>query len=195
MSLLHTPTVDLIKTAHPVEVQGLQEIYAECCLRLTNPSVQLRFTYVTRTFAQQSELYAIGRTKAGQPCSCGGKANAIGTCKKHPLGLTVTKANAGQSYHNYGLAVDAALFIDTNGDGKFDKYNQDLHKDFDGDAESDFMEVVYVFELYGWEAGLKFKSFPDPPHFQKTHGITVMEMKRRYDNKMFYNNTNYIKIN
>lgn len=194
MAIKDPKTLQLIKTAHPLEVDRLTAIYEECCNRITNNRVQVRFLYVTRTFAEQAELYAIGRTKPGQPCKCNGIINKIGTCHKHPLGLTVTKANAGQSYHNYGVAADAALFIDTNGDGKFDLYNQDLHKDYDGDAESDFMEIVYTFKLYGYEAGIEFKSFVDPPHFQKTYGLSVMEMKRRHDNKIFYNNTNYIKL-
>ena len=48
----------------------------------------------------QNSLYAQGRTTAGNPCTCGGKFNATGKCHKHPLGLPVTDARGGDSYHN-----------------------------------------------------------------------------------------------
>jgi peptidoglycan L-alanyl-D-glutamate endopeptidase CwlK len=43
----------------------------------------------TRTFAEQDELYAQGRTKPGK---------------------IVTKARGGQSWHNYSLAFDIGIF-------------------------------------------------------------------------------------
>lgn len=48
----------------------------------------------TRTYAEQNELYAQGRSKPG---------------------LVVTKAKGGQSWHNFGMAFDIGIF---SGDGK-----------------------------------------------------------------------------
>lgn len=50
--------------------------------------IRLRITDGLRTFEEQNNLYAQGRTKAGK---------------------VVTKAKGGQSYHNYGLAFDCYL--------------------------------------------------------------------------------------
>ena len=96
-----------------------------------------------RTFAEQDELYAQGRTKPGK---------------------RVTNAKGGQSLHNYGVAIDFALIID----GKTASW-EDL-KDFDGDRKADWMEIVGVFEQAGWEWGGRWKSFTDKPHLQKTFG-------------------------
>lgn len=50
---------------------------------------------------EQAELYKIGRTKKGQ-----------GVTTSRPMGRTVTNAKAGQSAHQYGLALD---FVPTLG--------------------------------------------------------------------------------
>ena len=51
----------------------------------TELKIQLRITQGLRTFAEQTALYAQGRTLPGK---------------------IVTYAPAGESYHNYGLAID-----------------------------------------------------------------------------------------
>jgi peptidoglycan L-alanyl-D-glutamate endopeptidase CwlK len=53
-------------------------------------------TCTLRTGAEQDQLYAIGRTVMG--------AKPIPVVR--PMGLTVTNAKAGQSAHQYGLAID-----------------------------------------------------------------------------------------
>jgi len=52
-----------------------------------------------RSPERQDELYAQGRTTPGPACRHTGKTRPIGSCEKHPLGLTVTNAKAGQSDH------------------------------------------------------------------------------------------------
>ena len=54
----------------------------------------------------------------------------------------VTNAKGGQSMHNYGLAFDFAL-----SDGKVAIW--DTAKDFDGDKNSDWLEVVKTFKNAG----------------------------------------------
>jgi hypothetical protein len=62
-----------------------------------------------RDMDEQTELFAMGRTKLGVACGCPGNPPA-GKCKRHPLGASVTRARAGQSAHNYGCATDWAIF-------------------------------------------------------------------------------------
>lgn len=136
-------------------------IYYEICEALTGKSV-CRFAYTTRTFAEQEQLYSIGRN--GNP------------------GKVVTNAKAGHSYHNYGLAVDIVLLRDANGDGSHETASWDMKTDFDGDGKADWMEVVTIFKEHGWEWGGDW-GFKDPPHFQKTFGKSVRDLLHKFNTK------------
>lgn len=154
------PTLLKIKTAHPKLVAELNEIYNEISEALTGRAI-CRFPFVTRTIAEQNELYAQGRTKPGK---------------------IVTNAKGGQSYHNYGLAVDIVLLWDKDGNGTFETAVWDTKTDFDGDKKSDWMEIVAIFKRYGWEWGGDWK-FSDPPHFQKTFGKSIADLLKLHDAK------------
>ena len=150
-------TIEKIKKeAHPKLREELQKIYEEANNKLGKS--RLRFSMIFRTFAEQDALYAQGRTKKG---------------------AKVTNAKGGQSYHNYGLAVDIVMLLDKNGDGVFETASWDTKADWDADKIADWMEVVKVFKKYGWEWGGEFKSFKDLPHFQKTFGLHWSELLKR----------------
>jgi peptidoglycan L-alanyl-D-glutamate endopeptidase CwlK len=146
-------TIDRIAILHPKVRQEALQIYEEICEALTGRAM-CRFAFTLRTFAQQDALYQQGRTKPGK---------------------IVTKARAGLSYHNWGLAIDIVLVKDTDKDGDFDSAVWDTKSDFDGDKKSDWMEVVQIFKEYGWEWGGDWK-FVDAPHFQKTFGYSVRQL-------------------
>ena len=167
------PTLERIDLLHPSVREEAKEMYSEIFERLTG-NAKCRFSFTLRTFAEQDELYAQGRTKSGK---------------------IVTKAKGGQSWHNYGLAIDVVLLVDKDGNGTFETASWDIKGDFDGDKIADWQEIVYVFGLYGWEWGGNWANFPDYPHFQKTFGLTISEAKKRYDNKQLITGTNYIKLN
>lgn len=155
-------TLDRIATAHPRVREDLKAIYAEICERLKG-RVMCRFAYVLRTFEEQDALYAQGRTKPGK---------------------VVTNARGGQSYHNYGLAVDIVLLIDKDGNGTYDTASWDRNADTDQDGQKDWEEVVFVFKMHGWEWGGDWTSFKDYPHFQKTYGqgIPILQLRHRTEN-------------
>lgn len=140
-------TLDRIKLLHPKVREEAGKIYDEICDALTGRAM-CRFGFTLRTFAEQNELYAQGRTKPGH---------------------IVTKAKGGLSMHNYGLAIDIVLIID----GKTASW--DVKGDFDGDGKSDWMECVTIFKQYGWEWGGDWK-FYDAPHFQKSFGYSVRQL-------------------
>jgi peptidoglycan LD-endopeptidase CwlK len=142
-------SIERIKTAHPKLREDLEKIYHEANNRLGKS--RLRFAYVFRSFEEQTKLFRSGKN--------------------------VTKADAGQSYHNYGLAVDIVLLLDKNGDGIFETASWDTKADWDKDNIADWVEVVKVFEKYGWEWGGSWKSFKDLPHFQKTFGYKWQQLK------------------
>lgn len=110
--------------------------------RLTGRAkVQITFAY--RSIEEQNHLYAQGRTAPGQ---------------------IVTNAKGGQSYHNFRVAFDVALLID----GK--TLSWDTAKDWDGDKQSDWMEVVSACKANGFAWGGDWRTFKDMPHFEMTFG-------------------------
>lgn len=139
-------SVERIAKLHPRLRGEALAILTEASKALTGRA-QVRFTYTLRTMSEQQALYNQGRTVRGP---------------------VVTKAKPGQSYHNYGLAVDIALIID----GKTASW--DSLKDFDGDRVADWMEVVAIFKRWGWFWGGDFSTFSDKPHFEKRvfNGVT-----------------------
>ena len=140
-------TIARIELLHPVLRSEARRIYEEICAALTS-HVFCRFTFTLRTIAEQNELYAQGRTKPGK---------------------RVTNAKGGQSYHNYGLAVDVALI---NGKG----IEWSMTADHDKDGLADWREVVAIFKKYGWEWGGDWK-MRDNPHFQKTLGYSIAQLQ------------------
>ena len=159
-------TLERIQTAHPKVREELSKIYDEIVIALSGKAM-CRFAYVIRTFAEQDALFN------AKP--------------------QVTKAKGGQSYHNYGLAVDIVLVVDKDGNGSYESASWDVKSDFDGDGKSDWQEVVAIFKRYGWAWGGDWK-FYDAPHFEKTFGHSVNDLKALWDSKKFIPNTNYVAI-
>lgn len=89
------------KGAHPKLRDELEKIYIEANNKLAKS--RLRFSYVLRTFKEQDELF-----------------------KKRPK---VTNARGGQSYHNYGLAVDIVILFDPKGGNNYTSASWDPLKD------------------------------------------------------------------
>jgi peptidoglycan L-alanyl-D-glutamate endopeptidase CwlK len=58
----------------------------------------------------------------------------------------------------------------------------DIKTDYDKDGRSDWMEVVDIFKRYGWEWGGDWKFF-DAPHFQKTLGYNIPQLKAFWKSK------------
>lgn len=100
----------------------------------------------------------------------------------------VTNAKGGDSIHNYGLAVDIVLIID----GKIASW--DVKTDWDGDKQSDWMEVVACFKAVGWSWGGDWRTFKDMPHFEKTKGNTLAQLKAKYKAKDFIKDTQFVNL-
>jgi peptidoglycan L-alanyl-D-glutamate endopeptidase CwlK len=147
-------TIERIQLLHPKLRDEALEMYDEIVEALTG-SAACRFAYTLRTFAEQDVLYAQGRSKPGK---------------------VVTNAKGGQSYHNYGLAIDIVLLVDKDKNGSFETASWDVKTDFDKDAKADWMEVVQIFKRYGYEWGGEWK-FKDDPHFQKSFGKSIYELR------------------
>jgi len=160
------PTIDRIKLLHPKLRDEATLIYQEIKAALTGKAI-CRFSYTLRTFAEQDALF-----------------NA------RPQ---VTKAKGGQSYHNYGLAVDIVLLVDKDKNGSYESALWDVKSDFDQDKTADWMEIVAIFKRYGWEWGGDWK-FYDAPHFQKTHSKSIVDLLKLYNSKKFITKTTYVDL-
>lgn len=136
---MDTITQKRIQTLHPSVREEVKAIIQACDKALTGRA-KVRITQSFRSIEEQENLYAFGRTKPGKK---------------------VTNAKAGQSIHNYGLAVDICLMID----GKTASW--DTAKDWDNDEVADWYECIKIFAKYGWNWGGNWKTFKDLPHFEK----------------------------
>lgn len=159
-------TVERIQRLHPAVRADAMSIYTEITQSLTGRA-QVRFSQTLRTIAEQDALYAKGRTAPGPK---------------------VTNARGGSSYHNYGLAIDIVLIVDGN------TVSYDMKADFDADKEPDFMECVRIFKAHGWGWGGDWTSTKDYPHFEKTFGKTVAQLKALYDKKRFIEDNQYVVL-
>lgn len=143
-------TIQRIALLHPSVREEAMVIYKEI-VKVLNGKAVCRFTHTLRTYSEQDNLFAIGRTKPGRK---------------------VTWARGGYSYHNFGLAIDFCLIINRK------EASWDTVKDFDDDGISDWMEVVKVFKSYGWEWGGDWSAGKkDMPHFQKTFGFNTASLR------------------
>jgi len=163
-------TLERIKLLHPKLREEADLIYTEICEALSGKAM-CRFSHTLRTFKEQDDLFAKGRTTPGP---------------------VVTKAKAGLSMHNYGLAIDIVLIVDKDGDGKYESASWDVKSDFDGDRKSDWQEVVTIFKQHGWTWGGDWK-FYDAPHFEKPMGYSVRQLLDLYNKKKVDEN-NYVLI-
>jgi peptidoglycan L-alanyl-D-glutamate endopeptidase CwlK len=160
-------TLERIELLHPKLRDEAKKIYAEISAALIGRAI-CRFSHTLRTFAEQDALFN----------------------QKPP----VTKARAGKSYHNYGLAIDIVLLVDKDKNGTFESASWETNIDFDGDGKADWQEVVLIFKQYGWVWGGDWKAFPDKPHFEKSFGYSVNDLLDKYNNKKLITNTNYVLI-
>ena len=103
--------------------------------------IPLRAFETYRSWERQESLYAHGRTEPGQK---------------------VTNARAGESWHNYGLAVDLVLMID----GKWTWNHTELYK-----------KAPIYFEPLGLEWLGRSKRFPELVHYQFPTSFTISSAK------------------
>lgn len=171
--MIDTPTINRINALHPKIRSEVKEIVSYINTHILTGKAKVRIAQGTRTWAEQAALYAQGRTKPGK---------------------IVTNAKAGESIHNYGLAIDIVLMVDTDGNGTFETASWDTVKDWDGDKKSDWIEVVNYFKSKNWVWGGDWKSFKDMPHFEKTFGKSLRDLQTLHTNKKWVSGTTFIQL-
>lgn len=136
---------DALKQLHPLVAKR-----GESFVRLASSCLDLnvRLTSGYRSAKEQNELYAQGRSKPGD---------------------VVTNAKAGQSYHNYGLAVDFVIIHNNKAD-------YDLSADNNRNDIPDWQELGELGKALGFEWGGDWDTFPDYPHLQMDFGLSLRQL-------------------
>lgn len=156
-------TLNRIEQLHPNLRNEALQIYNEIC-SILKKNVICRFAHTLRTNEEQNQLYAQGRTK-------------LFDSKGKRLGI-VTNAKGGQSYHNYGLAIDIVLLVDKDGNDIYESASWDINGDFDKDGVADWNEITNIFLKYDWNYLIDKKGKRwDFPHFQKTFGKSIKHLQ------------------
>lgn len=134
---------------------GLHPIVAEhrdtLIERARDIGIEIAITDGFRSIEEQQALYRQGRQTS----------EAI-----------VTYAEGGESYHNFGLAIDFALRLD---DGSI---VWDTEYDGNGNGRSDWYEVADIAKSLGFEWGGDWERFRDYPHLQMTFGLSIDELQQ-----------------
>jgi len=141
-----------IDTLHPNIIAKVKEFIVRAEKEL---GIKLRVTAALRTWAEQEKLYAQGRSLPGKK---------------------VTWAKAGQSYHNYGLAIDVVEIKD----GKALWNNPNWEK------------IGQLGESIGFTWGGRWTGKTDKPHFEMAFGKHHSELAQLYQSGQ--RNGEYVNI-
>lgn len=140
-------TSETVAGLHPAVIEKKNELVRET----KKIGISIVITQGFRSHEEQDRLYEQGRKTEGR---------------------VVTNARGGESYHNYGLAIDFALR------GKDGEVLWDLEYDGNGNGKSDWMEVVGIAKSIGFEWGGDWEDFPDYPHLQLSFGLSLADLQR-----------------
>lgn len=128
-----------LQNVHPVVAAKARQLITAAYKEGINVIITQGF----RSIEEQNELYAQGRTEPGK---------------------IVTNARGGDSYHNYGLAIDFALM---NPDGSISWEVNDKWK-----------RVAAIGKSLGFEWGGDWSgNLKDYPHLQYTFGLSIADLK------------------
>lgn len=139
----------------PLPITGLHPVVAEnegILVRMAaRRGIEVVITHGYRSVEDQDALFAQGRSSSGR---------------------IVTNARGGESYHNYGLAIDFALRTPKG------EIVWDMERDDNGNGKADWLEVVDLAKELGFTWGGDWANFPDYPHLQMDFGLSIRDLKR-----------------
>ncbi|MGH2319409.1 M15 family metallopeptidase [Planococcus sp. SE5232] len=129
----------------------VKDLAVELVIRSYHIGIYVQITSGLRTYAQQTKLYNQGRTTSGN---------------------VVTNAKAGQSIHNFGLAIDYVL-VSEDGDTAY----WDINRNMNGNQVRDWFEVAAIGKQLGFAWGGDWKSFKDYPHLDMQKGYSLATLR------------------
>ena len=149
----------------------VQDRAREAMTLLQARKLDILITCTYRSWIEQAAEYAKGRTVLnGRPTS------------KFPMGPVVTRARPGQSWHNWGRALDfvprrngKTLVWGTKGNG----LDQDPSDDATDDLEL-WQRCAACFQEVGFSWAGNWETFREYPHVELTGGHTIKELLSKY---------------
>lgn len=152
-------SLDRLNLLHPAIRGEAIEAYLEAC-KLTPVGVHPFITQTDRSFEESDHLYQQGRTVPGS---------------------IVTNAKAGQSYHNYKMALDFCLQI--GGKAIWDQKNPN------------WKIVVDCFKKRGFKWGGDWVGkLKDYPHLEKTLGYNWQQLLAKHNSGDFIPGHTYVNV-
>ena len=140
------------KVTMPTKLNDLVEVKSKLLVNeAARKGIRVVITDDFRSAKDQDALYAQGRSTDGN---------------------VVTNARGGESYHNYGLAIDFALAAPGG-----QQLIWDMDYDGNGNSKSDWKEVVEIAKNLGFEWGGDWAKFKDYPHLQMSFGLTINDLQ------------------
>ena len=155
---METKSIERLQRLHPICRDKAIDAYNEA-VQATPKGVHPYIDETLRSFERSADLYAQGRTKPG---------------------AIVTQAKAGESFHNYGLALDFHLQIDG--------------KDVWNEKNPNWKVVVNIFKKYGFQWGGDWKSFKDYPHLEYRGDYTIAKLKALHKASDFIPGNTYLNL-
>lgn len=131
---------------HPVVRERSNQLIQQAA----NKGIVIVITDDFRSAEDQDRLYEQGRTVAGN---------------------IVTHARGGESFHNFGLAIDFAIKTPQA------EVIWDMQYDGNQNGKGDWNEVVEMAKVLGFEWGGDWAQFKDYPHLQMNFGLTLADLQ------------------
>jgi peptidoglycan LD-endopeptidase CwlK len=138
--------VPLPTQLHPIVKERMNQLIQQSAKK----GIVVVITDGFRSAVEQDQLYKKGRSTDGN---------------------IVTNAKGGESYHNYGLAIDFALKTSSG------NVIWDMNYDGNRNGRSDWNEVVAMAKKLGFQWGGDWKKFKDYPHLQMDFGLTLADLQ------------------
>ncbi len=156
---METTSIARLQQLHPICRDKAIDAYNEA-VQATPAGIHPFVDQTYRTFEESDKLYQQGRTTPGD---------------------IVSNAKAGQSWHNYGLALDFHLQI--NGKDVWDEKNPN------------WMVVVNIFKKHGFNWGGEFPgTFKDYPHLEYKGGYTLAQLQAKHNAGDFIEDTELVNL-
>jgi peptidoglycan LD-endopeptidase CwlK len=146
LNRLGMETADFPTELHPIVKERSNQLIQQAAEK----GIVIIITDDFRSAADQDRLYEQGRTVEGN---------------------IVTHARGGESFHNFGLAIDFAIKTPT------ENVIWDMQFDGNQNGKPDWDEVVEMAKALGFEWGGDWAQFKDYPHLQMNFGLTLADLQ------------------
>ncbi|MDF2790189.1 MAG: peptidase [Neobacillus sp.] len=146
LNRLTMESADFPTELHPIVKERSNQLIQQAAEK----GIVILITDDFRSAEDQDRLYEQGRTVEGN---------------------IVTHARGGESFHNFGLAIDFAIKTPT------ENVIWDMQYDGNQNGKSDWDEVVEMAKALGFEWGGDWAQFKDYPHLQMNFGLTLADLQ------------------